>query len=196
MQTEAITAQCDDRLSFLKIFMAEHGITQKEVATLFDRSKCAVSHMFTAANDMRISEIEKIFESRGCYLKFSITRDPNENVDKYTLAQSDYLTTASSELVRPRLYFIMIAMKRYDVSRERLATLLGIKSSTIRYWLYVANDTYISKVMDVAKALGCHLKVQIVNTEQDKAAEELRQNPRADQCRMIVETNSVRVSKI
>lgn len=184
-----------DRLSFVKIFMAEQGITQKEIATLCGKSNCAVSHMFAVADDMRLSEIEKIFQSRGCQLKLSITKDPFEDVDKYTLAKSDFLPI-NGELVEPRLYFIMLAMKRYDVNRERLAALLGIRPSTIRYWLFLANDTYMSNIMDVARVLGCHLKIKIVNMRQDEEENNLAKDPAEEETRMIVETNSVKISRL
>lgn len=183
------------RLAFLKIFMAEHGITQKEVSTMLNKSKCAVSHMISVSDDVRLSEIEQILASRKCSIKLSITKDPSEDIDKYELPLTDYMSL-NDELIKPRLSFILVAMKRYGVNREELARRIGYKSSTVRYWLYGANDTYISNIIKVAKALGCHLKIKIVNNTQDNTFGNLVKNPSEDECMMIIDTDSVKIMKM
>lgn len=195
MQNENPSCVSDNRLAFVKKFMAEHDITQKDLADLLGKSKCAVSHMFSVADDMRLSEIEKVFGTRGCSLKLLITKDPSEDVEKYALGTLDRITVGG-DLVTPRLYFILVAMKRYGVNRETLAGMLGIKSSTIRYWIYIANDTYFSKIVDVAKVLGCHLKIRIVNSRQEEDSASLVSNPGPDESRLILESDNVKVSRL
>ena len=142
------------RLRFLYDFMRLSGVTIAKVAELTGLTRQSVYHWFDR-DDMKISQLHRVLELCGCRLTFSLDRElPQEKsfvVVNMSLPEAD---------PPKRLGFLKMAMDRYDISRDRLADLLGVGCSTVSRWL-ASDDCFISYIFESAELLGLKLTISI-----------------------------------
>ena len=143
------------RLQFLYDFMRLSGITILKVAELTGLTRQSVYHWFDR-DDMKLSQLHRVLELCGCRLTLSLDME---------IPQEKSFVVVNMSLPNPdssrRLGFLKMAMDRYDISRDRLAGLLGVGTSTVSRWL-TSDDCFISYIFSSAELLGLKLTIDIV----------------------------------
>ena len=141
-------------LQFLYDFMRLSGVTTSKAAELMGLTRQSVWHWFDR-DDMKLSQLHKFFELCGYELTFSLSREVPREKSFVVVNMS-----VTSPDMGKRLGFLKMALERYDISRDRLADLLGVGRSTVARWM-TADDCFISNICKSAELLGLKLTIDI-----------------------------------
>lgn len=78
---------------------------------------------------------------------------------------SDHVSIDGNTLRLPPLYYLELAMKRYNFGRRDIAEKLGLEVSSVRYWMVTSKDVSIARLFQIAQAFDLNLRFKI---EPDK----------------------------
>jgi DNA-binding XRE family transcriptional regulator len=141
-------------LRFLVDFMKAAGVTTNQAAQLMGVSRQAVHHWFVK-DDMKVSQIQRLLELCGYRIEFELQKET---------AVSSLPVRVTMSVVNPsgpqRLAFLKTALDRHDVSRDDLATRLGVGKATLYNW-FKADDCFLSYVYAIAVAEDMKLDIRI-----------------------------------
>ena len=141
-------------LRFLVDFMKAAGVTTNQAAQLMGVSRQAVHHWFVK-DDMKVSQIQRLLELCGYRIEFELQKET---------AVSSLPVRVTMSVVNPsgpqRLAFLKNALDRHDVSRDDLATRLGVGKATLYNW-FKADDCFLSYVYAIAVAEDMKLDIRI-----------------------------------
>lgn len=142
------------RLRFLVDFMKAAGLTTVKLADLMGVSRQAVYYWFVK-DDMRMSQIYRIFELCGYIIHFELQGE---------MPQSVLPVVINMSVVNPdghrRLAFLKSALERHSITRDRVAEKIGVGKSTVYNW-FKEDDCFISYVYDIAMAENMRLAIRI-----------------------------------
>lgn len=147
-----------DRLDFLRKIIGAEQLTLNEVARECGVSSTAMSSSFITG-DMRLSFIRKIADRCGYELEFYLTRDKNE-VEYPEKRMMPGEVTVYSEKIISNLAFLLVALKRYEISISKFSQLVPCAPTTIYSWLN-NDDMYISRLYQLAYFLDMYLVIDL-----------------------------------
>lgn len=141
-------------LGFLIDFMNAAGLSTTSLAERLGLSRQAVWHWFSR-DDMKLSQIYRLFETCGYRIEFSLVKDSPQNGLPVCVTMA-----VNPPQAKARLDFLRIALDRYVPSKEALAQKIGVGKATLYNW-FKADDCFLSYVYAVAVAEEMRLSIKI-----------------------------------
>lgn len=153
------------KLKFLKNFISTMNMSYDECSELLGVTKANISYLINSGDDMRLSDIRKIIESKGYRLQILMTTKEDE-MDINVMEEDDFILTDDLKLKPKPLAFLTIAMRRYGITREELASRLGLASTSISYWLNQTQDMWLSRILQCAQVMNLNVKFTILQAAE------------------------------
>lgn len=150
------------RLGFFLDFINAAKISYEDVATNCGLCRPTIYH-WLRRDDTKLSYIQSVIESCGYKLTILMTRDNFETEN--TIGLRSLTRDQAGKLELKRLAFLDLALDRYNVSKLELADLLGMSPMGVKTW-WVNQDIHISRIYQIADALGCSLKFYIRSNQE------------------------------
>ena len=106
-------------------------------------------------DDIKVSLLEKIVNHFGYNLTITLSRSPYEGD-----APIESLDRLAFKYDKGGLPFLCVAMARYGITARELAEKLGLDKTTVQH-MFAANEIYLSRVFEIAKAFDLSLLIEI-----------------------------------
>lgn len=143
-------------LQFVNSFLSQIGMTSTEAADKAGFARNTIYHWFKLDN-AKLSSVEKLIESCGYKISFSLKPATNEVGDALmTLVKKEKATEEGDK----KLSFLDEAMDRYGISRKDTAEKLGIGYTAMYYW-FKSDDIFISYIYKIAEMHNLKVLIKI-----------------------------------
>lgn len=150
------------RCQFVTDFMASQGLTFTSAGKLIGITHSSLHHDIADVDDMKLSQIFKLFEGCGYCVKMQLVRLGDDHMEE--IADDDNFVIGTDGKVKlKRTSFISFALKRYKIGKYELCEKLlqpRIQYSSFRRMLDL-DDMYLSRIFSIAEAIGANLVVNI-----------------------------------
>ena len=153
------------KMKFLKNFINAMNMSYDDCSELLGVTRANISYLLNSGDDMRLSDIRKIIESKGYRLQILMTTKEDE-MDVNVMDEDDFILTDDLKLKPKPLSFLTIAMRRYGITREELASRLGLASTSISYWLNQTQDMWLSRILQCAQVMNLNVKFTVVQAAE------------------------------
>lgn len=151
------------RCQFVSDFVAGEGLSMTEAGEILGMTRSSFWHCVSVVDDMKLSQVDRLFEARGFRVRMQIVRPGDEKLED--IATADDLVIGTDGRVRlKRTSFILLAMKRYKVGKYELCEKYlqpRIQYSSFRRMLDL-DDMYLSRTYSIAEAMGANLVIDIM----------------------------------
>ena len=153
-------SETGERLQCLREIMEGYGMRRKDVAELIGVCPPAVVTMLKT-DDTSVSHLETVARSMGYLLQIRLWKGDDmhdadcvseEEIRRFILPKD-----SSGRLLAP----VARAMARYGFTCRDIAVILRMEPRAVRYW-FGQDDIFISRLEQVAGAMGCSLDIQCI----------------------------------
>lgn len=159
------------KLDWFFAFLGMIHVSMEEAANILNYRRNTIQY-WKQTDDVNLSLIMKIVDALGFYLDIKIWRgDSWEEVSTITKREMSRLVPGKRE---PHcLAPLVAAMCLYDFTAFRLAKMMNLWVTTVRYWLD-QDDIAISRLFEIVEAMDCHLMIRVIKKDDidiDRQAE-------------------------
>ena len=141
---------------FFVSFCQSKGIQQKDIANILGVTQATVSYHFE--NDsFSFGEVQRVLDTYGYVATYDILRPGDEPVME---DMEKYLQFENGKIKTKTLTFLWLALKRYKLSKIKLAELLGVAYETVRHWTKI-DDISIIRLFSIIRVLNAEFYVKI-----------------------------------
>lgn len=150
------------KLNWFFTFLSMLHVSMEEAANILNYRKATIQY-WKQTDDVNLSLITKIVEALGFRLDIKIWRgDSWDEVSSITTREMRRLVPGKRE---PHcLTPLIAAMCLYDFTAFRLAKIMNLWVTTVRYWLD-QDDIAISRLFEIVEAMDCHLMIRVVKKD-------------------------------